>query len=625
MAAPIHWGAHWAGWWRAVARAGLAWRSRRMAIVVLAVLLYLPSIDVGRVGDDFLHWQALRTEAPLTQVRPGSVRGLFALVDGGPKAAQTMRTQGRLLWTAADDLQLSFMRPLAELTHVLDGRWWPDSPVWMHLHSLAWYALLVWLVVRWYEVLAPSQRWARWAALAYAVSTLHSFAVTWLAARNQLMSACFVVLAMLAFHAWRTQRSGWRHAGWLACGAYVLALLCAEAGVGLLAYLVAYQLTLDPQARDAAAQGRRWRGVRLWLGVLQPLWPFALITVVWRLCHVAWGYGAVGSGSYIDPGHEPWRFALALLTRIPTYAMADLSGVSAAVGRNLSAAGRDGYGLVAAVVLLAWAVTLGRLGVWRTPWFRFHALGALLALVPACAIEPADRVLIVSELGACGLVGALVLHLRNPGALRRRVGWLCAAFTAWVVVVHVVIFPLLTLAQSVVLKRVLSPGVDDVVTLSRLSHCVDCDVVLLNAPTPALTSFYYPQVLAHAEALPIHSLFSMAFGARQDLSIEVLDAHRVRMQVHAGRMDRLERDVRTRPFVLGQDVRCGAVLARVSALDADGEPTEVLFSFERPLTDARWRFFRWGADGEPERVALRPGQIWHLKPPSLGDMLRRYL
>jgi len=580
--------------------------------VVLAVLLYLPSLDVGLVADDYIHWASWHGQTPSGVVRTGSVDGLFALVDGGPARAQAMREQGRLLWTAADDLKLSFWRPLAELTHRLDGHLWPNTPLWMHLHSLLWYGLLVWALVRLYEALEASPRRAHWAALVFAVSALHFFSVTWLAARNQLISALFVVWALHAFHRQAARGTGWRRARWAACGLYVLALLSAEAGVALMAYLLAYQLTL------ATHDGKGWRRLR-------PLWPFVLVTLAWRVCHVAWGYGALGSGSYVDPGHEPLRFLVAVATRLPTYAMADLAGWSTGLAHGLAQGALEVYGALAAVALLAWAFALGRVGLWRTPLFRFYALGAVLSLVPACAIEPADRVLIVSEIGACGLIGALMPGLRFPGAMRARAGVLCTVFTAWMVAVHLLIFPLLTLAQSILLRRAMAPGTDDIVTIAREMACPDCQVVLLNAPTPALVSFYHPEVLAHAGAPSIQRLFSMATGSRQDLSMWVLDAHRIRMRVNAGRMDRLERDPDTRPFTLGEVIRCGDIRVRIEALSAAGEPQEVLFLFDRPLNDPRWRFVAWGQSGQPERVTPMPGQHWHWQPPTLAAQVRRAL
>ena len=81
------------------------------------------------------------------------------------------------------------------------------------------------------------------AAMAYAVNDTHAVPVGWLANRNAVLAGLFGVLTLLLHDRWR--RMGLKFAAWLAPIAYLLALLSAEAGVAICAYLFSYCLFVD--------------------------------------------------------------------------------------------------------------------------------------------------------------------------------------------------------------------------------------------------------------------------------------------------------------------------------------------------------------------------------------------
>ncbi|TAK86122.1 MAG: hypothetical protein EPO09_19920, partial [Aquabacterium sp.] len=78
---------------------------------LIGMLLVAPTINMGLMGDDYLHWSLLTGLASNPQ--PGSIYGLFTFANGDPHANQAMMDSGKLIWSASETLRISFWRPLA--------------------------------------------------------------------------------------------------------------------------------------------------------------------------------------------------------------------------------------------------------------------------------------------------------------------------------------------------------------------------------------------------------------------------------------------------------------------------------------------------------------------------------
>ncbi|MDO9235481.1 MAG: hypothetical protein Q7U28_05520 [Aquabacterium sp.] len=281
----------------------------------------------------------------------------------------------------------------------------------MHLHTVLWYGLLVWLLERLYRMFDPDTVRSNVATLIFAVSSQHLLTVTWLAARNHLIAGCFILLTIMCFHLWR-QGKGSRY-GVLALLTSALGLMCAEAGIASFAYLGAYALVYESD--------------KPWAPRLKALLPFVITVVIWRVTYTHLGYGSSGSGGYIDPASDPVRFAQTLLLRIPTLLYASSAG--------------------AAVVL---SMLVGQyFGLWSTRLARFYGVGALLALIPVCAALPNDRLLLNAEFGLSALLAMLFVQVLP----RRRLytGKLATAaklLVAVLMTVHLLVYPLATPVMS---------------------------------------------------------------------------------------------------------------------------------------------------------------------------------
>lgn len=567
---------------------------------IAGILLNALCIATPPFTDDFLQW-AILTHQLQPAPHAGTAFGLFDLVDGSPALVQSLKASGRLLWCTSDSLHLAFWRPLSEMTHWLDYRLWPHSPALMRVHSLLWYGGLILLVGRLYRLIDDGQRPARssLATLIFAASSLHFFVIMWISARNQLIAACFMVMALMAYHLWRTGK-GTRY-GWLAGLALSLGLLSAEAAIATMAYLLAYAVVLD--------QRERWRDR------LIALLPFVLIVLAWRLGHVALGFGSTGSGSYVEPGMSA-RFAYAVAHRLPTLMLAELVGIGAGITQTMTLAAESVYAAAAATVIVLLAGLMAYFRLWAKPQVRFYALGALLALVPVCAINPADRLLLNSEIGMSAVLAAL-FHQVAVNRHRYK-GWPAfgvKSVVALLVMIHLVVFPLTTLISPVVTDRtVSSSSISEPLSIPDEAARPNVHAILINPPAPFLL-FYYPLVRSYFGKANPASMQALANGGNQDLQLTVLDEHTIKVASSKSFVQPISRDVLTQPFKVGDVTHMGEVLVTVTEVSDKGEPLGATFRFPTPLSDPQWQFYVWREPGYARLQLPGPGQS--IQMPSL--------
>ncbi|MGB0716501.1 MAG: hypothetical protein ACPGXK_11515, partial [Phycisphaerae bacterium] len=120
--------------------------------IFLAILICSPSIWHGWQVDDYTHQLSIVGHPDIPEFqRPFSL--LFDFVDGKPGTVTSMMEQGRLPWWTNPELKLSFYRPVTGFTHWLDYQLWPASPALMHIHSLVWFALAIYLTCVLYRTL----------------------------------------------------------------------------------------------------------------------------------------------------------------------------------------------------------------------------------------------------------------------------------------------------------------------------------------------------------------------------------------------------------------------------------------------------------------------------------------
>jgi hypothetical protein len=572
----------------------LAHRRAVAAILCVALLLACASLDTGLGADDHIHALILRGEVPFE----GWARApldLFRFADGVPAHTRALMEQGVFPWWADPEAKLAFFRPITAATHWLDHRLWPDAPWLMHLQSLLWFAALLLLVSRLYAHLIQPGWVAALALLLFALDDARAPPLAWIANRNALVAATFAVATLVLHDLWR--RGGRRAAGWAAPPMLVLGLLGGEGAVAVGGYLFAYAVFLD-------------RGP--WVRRLATLAPYAVVVVVWRAAYVALGYGVQGSGVYLDPASSPLAYAHAVLVRVPVLWLSQW-GLPWSELWTLYPYMTDGAERwVFALALLVLAGTIALVApLWRRdPRVRFWATGAALALLPAAATFPADRLLTLVALGAMPLLAMVVawaVERLRQGPSRSAMP--LRALLHGVVLVHVVL--------AVALFPMRARGIEAVRdALERADAGVPAGadiaqrtVIYANPPGDPFAA-YVPIMRADAHRPRPAAQRWLATGL-SDVRLTRVDAHRLHVQPEEGFVESpMERMLRSpgRPLAPGDVVTLSDVRIEITGQTPDARPASALFTFDRPLEHPSLLWLHWGV------VGYEPFQ-----PPSVGQ------
>lgn len=542
-------------------------------LAATAVVLALPSLCAGLLGDDYIHRIVLLGIGEWGEATT-PIRDLFAFVPEGLR--DRMTELGDLPWWSDPEIRISFPRPVTALTHVLDSRVWPDRFVLQHLHSLLWFGLGVGLVATLYRRLHDSAAVAGVAGLLFAAEDAHAMAAGWLANRNALLCLVFGTLTILAHVAWRRCRAP-RQLG-VSLGLLAIGLGCGEATLGALAYVVAWQLT-----REKGPLARR----------LLPLAPYGGVVLGWRYAYDGLGYGTVGSSLYLDPARQPLTFLAALLERWPILFAAQWTQAPVDFWLVLPRSAQ-----LAVSVLSAAVVALLLIHLWgllrEDPAARFWVVGMALSLVPFCAAFPMDRLLLFCGIGAFGVMAML---LRSQGVWLwerpRMAGWRRRA----AVVLLVVHGPLAALA--LVGRTAALPMLGEVFSAgARLSptdeRVREQTLVYVNGNDFAVVYTRIIRVVEGSAAVPrrVAQLASMV----ADTEVLREDDHTLLVTPEHGflssALDRLLASP-TRRFAAGELVERPDYIAEIRAITADGRPARVAFRFRRPLCDPSLRFLQW--------------------------------
>ena len=559
----------------------------RRLLVQRSILVWVPLLGMSfassAVGphfvlDDYVLGLIARG-APLV---PGLVRerwDLFNFATGEPAVNRQLMDHGLMLpWWSDLELKIAFYRPLSVLLHRLDFALCPDSSRAMYLHSLAWLGLVIALVAHLYRTLESSAWLAGLSALLFAVDDSHGAVVAWISNRNALIATVFGLLTLLAHHAWRVRRQ-WIFA-LLAALAWLLALSAGEFAVGTLAYLVSYALFLD--------RARPFRRVAALL-------PYALVAIAWGVVYARSGAAVRGSGSYVSPWADFFRFSSVAPLRLIGLLSATLGPLPSEL---LLLARPEQFvywlALVGPILLVAACALWPVLRCDRNA--RFWLVGMLLALVPVSASFPSDRLLLLASVGAMGLLARVTSPLFDASAWHSlstgRAG-LCVLFG----VLHLLLAPLclpLRAAQMQLVGR----------TLESATACFDLipeierrTVVIVNAPLDALASYIQAERAWRRAPRPKHLYWLTTAGS--SLRVTRTDPNTLRIERPAGFFSTaLERHYRAQPDSLkaGDQVRLGGLTVTIESLTSEGRPLAVNFGFAEPLASSSYLFMLWKDD-----------------------------
>jgi hypothetical protein len=570
---------------------------RRIApLAILAIVLgvALVTIRLGFYIDDYAIQAGLSGRWPNGPAAWDLYR--FTYLDEAHNRAAIAASD--LPWWTVPTLKLHLVRPLTSLGFLLDTKVFGNAaPLGWHLHSIAWYLLLVHLVGLVLRRLLPRGT-ANLAMLIFGLSTAHFFAYAWIACRHMPIAAA---IGLLGIHALVREH---RYASVIFAACLGVSLLAGETAIGIAVFGLVFLVATTRPTR-VVAMARR-------------VAPTAVVLVVWLAFYVSVGGGAAHSDGYVDPTSAPIRFALKAAKMLPVMIANATFGVPAEMVSAFPATPFVLVGFVAVAFVCA---------MWRgartamaddekrvLPWL---AVGAVLATIPSLGGFPGARILLVPDIGFAAIIAVLIRRGWRAGGVARRagVGLLC--------LVHLVAAPLLDLGNSSFNAKV---GRD----LEALVRTIDVEDVpsggvrlfVMGGSDPLVTM--YPPIVAIATSEKLRErvrCWSVVSGTKGNHELLRSGARTIRVRPTSGRMldgpfEALYRS-KDDPLHAGDEVKQCDVVYRVLAVD-EGRPTEIELDFGAPLEDPGLRILLWNGTGferfRPPEVGASATVPWAAGP-----------
>lgn len=370
--------------------APLAARRGKLALGLLflvGALVFLPALRSPFLLDDYLHASMIDGTFPA----PRGPFDLYNFVNDADRAVLIDR--GMLPWWSHPRLVIRFFRPLSSALLWADHRLFGNSPLPLHLHSFLWWTAAV-LAARSLFKRCFSPRVSWFSTVIFALAPCHALPLAWLANREALVSLTFGALGLATYVRWREERSLFD--GALAAALFGLALLGGEYGLSFGGFILAFEILR-----------RRESLLRRGTGLL----AFAVPAASYLFARSARHYGAIGSGFYSDPFHEPASFLRTAPRRLVTLLADSWLSLDTETLTSSTPAWALALGAVIGVALLVVPLrrTLAELDEPTRRSALWLLLGSVLALGPVLAVVPSPRLLGASLLGSAPVV-ALILE-----------------------------------------------------------------------------------------------------------------------------------------------------------------------------------------------------------------------
>ena len=566
---------------------------RRLAVhlALAAMVLSASALLLGFYLDDY-------TGRYIYSDREGAARlfenysGGYGLAIGDPAENRWQMEAGWAPWWHYEQLRLALYRPIGVLVHSIDFRLWPDNATAMHAHNLLWLGLLV-VAITWMYRGVMGGVIGGAAALLFAFDHTHGFAVGHICNRHALLGPLLGALC-LGFHI-RARRGEAQRGLVLAPLFYLVGLLTSESAIAIAAYAVAYELF----AANGSLRRRALAAA-----------PYVVITMVWRALYNKAGFGAFGSGVYIDLGRQPAEYLRTFLERGPVLWTGQFLTPPAEL-----------YGMLQDPVdrlLFLWSLSVLVFSLWtlapllrRDRMARFWFVGMLGSLVPAAAVLPHDRQLVFVSIGAMGLLAQLwhryATAPRAYATLSLRLGMYYGMVLLFA---HLVVSPL-ALPATTASIALTQPLHDAIATVGDEAAGRD----LIFVTTPDFYTVRLVQLTKRIAGAPLPKRIRALSGVPAGVPLPVLvtrtGERTLELHFRDGLLSPPNSDLhrdRSLPMPAGTEVHLSGFDVEVLTATVEGWPVDVKFTFDKPLEDPSLVFYRWKDRG----FSL-------FTPPALGE------
>jgi hypothetical protein len=601
-----------------------------LAIALAAgTALFWPSIEQGLFADDYVAMAMLEGAF----AAPRGPLDLFDFADGTRADVAAVQRLGSVPWWAPPDFRVSFMRPLSSLLWHVDRALFGSWLAGYHLHSIAAWMLLVVCAAALYRALLPAPI-ALLALPLFAIDHSLHFPTIWLSNRGGLYAIALGILGLLC-HVRGRETADARRAVRLRVASACLfgvGLAFGEWAFPMLGYALAYELL---QTSDSV----RSRALALA--------PLALLGSLFLVLRAALGYGARGSGAYVDPGDETAAFLFAMLGRVPVFVADMLFNVPTSYWDHGSSWRNWALQLelisprlwtrlpewrafhfaigIAACALLAAVVrsSLRRLDAPQRARMKILLVGALFALVPVVGSFPSTRLTIAAFLGIAPWVALVIVQLaqRAFALAGKRVAGFALAYGAIVVILAAHLVHPLTEPIGPMIDNQRATGAWVARAPLDRARVADQHVYLLTSAEFTTTFFFAYIWAAHGGPMPRSVMPLIAAPVALDiartgdktLAIRTLGGPLLSSsQEHMFRASSLSARVKQQMRAQGITV---TILRTIG-----GEPYSVELAFERSLdapsevllitTPRGFERFEPPPVGEEKRIPRAPGPSW---------------
>ena len=582
-------------------------------LAIGAILVMLPALKTGLMADDLVQRAVeLRPDQLSARLRDAGIppdsgslgtvlRDLFpGFSNRDPQCMVLAKNYGILPWWTPDNFRVGLWRPVTAFTHWLDYRLFPDSPVLMHAHNIAWFAAIVFLITIVYRKLMGVGWTAGLAALLFLLDGNTYFPVAFVANRGFMLSLFFGLLCLYEHHQWRSAKS--RSGCVLSALFLALSLFTDEGGASTFAFILAYALVLEPGSLRNRA-----------LTVL----PSILVIVLWRTIYTLSGFGVFHLGIYIDPTNEPLQFARVVVPRAMALLGGQLTGVPPdfllAVDPLLQPKVIAFYCVPVVAALIVFLPLLRRD---KTAAFWFAIM--LLAVIPAATVMPLSKNLGFVAVGAYGLIACFVAGLitrpsRLPECLTYRI-------LAWVACVLLILMhvPGAIVGRVAMVKA--TPFVfnlmNSVINLGNSPDAENKNVIAVNAPcpfalvcAPSYKAYYHRPLPKTLRALvPGCTSFDVQRTDDKTLVIQskapdIFSCDDVG-PVHLAYLCRFGNLIGNPRCKKGDRYDLGSLTVEVLESDASDLPSRVAFRFDTSLDspDFHWLWWDWRTGRQPFKI-----------------------
>lgn len=578
---------------------------------VLALLLSIPSLNNGLQFDDLSHRIIMLNQSEAAaKTHDGSLFGLYSFVDGNAQRTHYLMDQGVLPWWTFPELKYTFFRPLTELSIWLDYQLWSDDFKLMHLQNSLWFMFSVLACVFYFRQIYAEQMPGKYwliliPGLFFLLSGTHAITISWIAARNALIAMSFGLLAAGTHVRYYQNKNLVFYA--LTMLFLLMSMAAGEIGISSCAFIAAYGLFFSPSPF-----------VKRCLEIS----PFVLLTLGWIALRSYLGFGAYGSGYYLDPVNDAALFIPNILESI-NYASAALwTGIP--VELFVSPPLSDIQYIFVYFIIFNLFLLTAFFPFWkknRRAWFYLFVL--MLCLVPVSGSTISSRVLTFACVPAFAFMAEVLVSFWlqrhtffKNSFLFKSWQYVLSGLAALSLFSHLIIAPLILWHSQTLLVSQFDPLLNIPARILELPEDIsNKKLILLNPPNATIMS--YLPLIQRLEGKDKADNTWMLSSGYAGVKVSRPDANTLELEPKDGFLaEASEQIFRSSkfPMKVGEQIKLKGMTVSILSINEQQRPQRVSFYFEHELENNLYVFKSWTKqDGM--------AQFGDFKLPEIGEAI----